>query len=495
VATFKGAGIGVENYEFEYADTIKPFVWQTDKTMSPEWYWLRNRTKDYRKGREIVHTLMDVVSKNGNLLLNVPLTPEGELEEETITMLKDMGHDLDLIGEAVFSTRPWEAFGEGQRNFNGISSGSAADIRFTRNKANTILYATTLGWPGDGAAVRIKTLNRCRIDLHRLESVLLVGSPDKLTCSQDSAALQITLPPKAPYACSAYPIKLTFSGQIPKLKPVARLLWQAQARDISDAEDRSAYGLPAESGVLLLDVPADGAAARAGLKKDDVILGCDGNEVRTIADVRAMADKAAGRKLALTVSRNQRPMTVELSDYAYVVTECQATPEFRTVALAPASAVIPAKVSAGGAPTHNDPIDALVDGKVVKGMGPIFANGVIDGAYKLDLGAVYSIAQVNTFSSGGKNRARQHFVIYGSNAASDPGWNVADTTAFTPIIAVDTRPVVPAEFEATSIRRSDGKPLGGYRWLVWAVAPVTGEVGGENTAFQELQVIPAVATK
>lgn len=74
VVTFKGAGIGVENYEFEYADSIKPFVWQTDKTMSPEWYWLRNRTKDYRKGHEIVHTLIDVVSKNGNLLLNVPLT-------------------------------------------------------------------------------------------------------------------------------------------------------------------------------------------------------------------------------------------------------------------------------------------------------------------------------------------------------------------------------------------------------------------------------------
>jgi hypothetical protein len=188
-------------------------------------------------------------------------------------------------------------------------------------------------------------------------------------------------------------------------------------------------------------------------------------------------------------------MAIELSDYAYVVTECQATPEFKAVALAPASAVIPAKVSAGGASTNNDPIDALVDGKVVKGMGPIFANGVIDGAYKLDLGAVHSIARINTFSSGGKNRARQHFVIYGSNATSEPGWNVADATVFTPIIGVDTRLVEPKEFEATSIRRSDDKPLGTYRWLVWAVAPVTGEVGGENTAFQELQVIPAAATK
>ncbi|MCY2954238.1 MAG: hypothetical protein NTU53_20065 [Planctomycetota bacterium] len=84
-------------------------------------------------------------------------------------------------------------------------------------------------------------------------------------------------------------------------------------------------------------------------------------------------------------------------------------------------------------------------------------------------------------------------MLYGSNAASDPGWSVADATAFTLIITVDTRLVKPAEFEATSIRRSDGKPLGSYRWLVWAVSPVTGEVGGENTAFQELQVIPAAA--
>lgn len=90
----------------------------------------------------------------------------------------------------------------------------------------------------------------------------LVGSPDKLTYSQDTAALQITLPPKASYACCAYPIKMTLSGQIPKLKPAATLLWQAKVRNIADIEDRSAYGLPAEGGVLLLDVPADSAAAR-----------------------------------------------------------------------------------------------------------------------------------------------------------------------------------------------------------------------------------------
>ena len=71
--------------------------------------------------------------------------------------------------------------------------------------------------------------------------------------------------------------------------------------------------------MLLLAVPAGSAAAKAGLQKDDVVLACNGKEVRTVDEVRALADKAAGQKLTLAVSRNQKPMTVELIDYAYVV--------------------------------------------------------------------------------------------------------------------------------------------------------------------------------
>jgi hypothetical protein len=114
----------------------------------------------------------------------------------------------------------------------------------------------------------------------------------------------------------------------------------------------------------------------------------------------------------------------------------------------------------------------------------MFANGDC-GMYKLDLAAVTSIAQINTYSRGGE-RGRQNFVLYGSSAASDPGWNVADAKLFTPVIAVDARQ--DAECKGTSIRFSDGKPLGRYRWLVWAVFPVN---DSENTVYQELQVIPA----
>jgi hypothetical protein len=103
-----------------------------------------------------------------------------------------------------------------------------------------------------------------------------------------------------------------------------------------------------------------------------------------------------------------------------------------------------------------------------------------------------SIARINTYASG-NTRARQSFVLYGSSTASDPGWNVADATVFTPVITVDSRSGERTEYQATSIRRSAGKPLGSFRWIVWAASPMLGEIGGQNTTFEELQVIPAAA--
>ena len=258
--------------------------------------------------------------------------------------------------------------------------------------------------------------------------------------------------------------------------------WQARVRDIEGMGDRSAYGLPDASGVLLLEVVPGGLAALAGLQKDDVIL--DGNEqpVKNVYDLQNLRDKAAGRKLTLLVMRKQERVNVEIRDYAYVVTEDRGGADFKLIPVATPTGVLKAKVSAGGAPTHNDPIESLLDGKIGQGYGPVFANGVVNGMYKLDLGDVKSITQVNTYTRGGQ-RCRQCFVLYGSNAADDPGWNVTDTRLFTPIIAVDARQ--DADYKATSIRRGDGKSLGNYRWLIWAVSPIN-EM--ENSAFQELQV-------
>ncbi len=268
-------------------------------------------------------------------------------------------------------------------------------------------------------------------------------------------------------------------------------LWQAQVRDISGLGDRSAYGLPGEYGVLLLNVPVGSPAARAGLQKDDVILACDGKETKSVKDIQQMLDSAAGKKVTLSISRKQGPLNIEVSDYAYVVSESQATPEFKLISLVPASAVLPAKVTAGST-TKDEPLSVLTDGKLARNYGPIYGNGVQNGLYKLDLGASKPIAQINTFSfNQGGDRGRQRFVLYASTADTDPGWKVQDPRIFAPLIDVDTRKPAEADFTATSIRQTDGKPLGTYRWLVWAVAPVTTNGGGENTAFQEFQVIPA----
>jgi len=271
-----------------------------------------------------------------------------------------------------------------------------------------------------------------------------------------------------------------------------RVALGAPVRNIAGLGDRSVYGLADESGVVLLDVGS--AAAQAGLQKDDVILSCNGKPVRTVADLLALQNEAAGGKLSLSVSRKQAPQTITLTDYVYSVVENAATPEFKTVPLS--AAALPAHASVGprGIHTANDPVKVLTDGKVVEGYGPVVPNGVHDGMYKLDLGTSVSIAQVNSFSANiGGHRGRQHFVLYGSNATKDPGWKIADP-AFVPLAEVDTKTPVTA-FAATSIRRSDGKSLGTYRWLVWAIAPVTTAGGGENTAFQELQAIPETAGK
>jgi hypothetical protein len=285
---------------------------------------------------------------------------------------------------------------------------------------------------------------------------------------------------------------LKTTGRSDKKEPSGKsvnYVLQAQVRSISGLGDRSAYGLPDETGVLVLEAHAGDAAPEDGFKKNDVIRACNGNPVRTVADLQRLRDEAAGQKLALLVMREQSQLTVEVTNYVYVVSELPKTSRFHTVTLAPASIALPATATAGGARISNEAIDLLTDGKVVNSYGPVFANGIRGGMYRLDLASVKTVSQVNTFSAL-RLRARQHFALYGSCADSDPGWNVSDPAVFTPVISVDTTQETPADFAATSVRCSSGRPLGNYRWLVWVVFPVTQD-HLENMAVQELQVLPA----
>ena len=195
--------VAIQNYEFGYPESVQHYPWQSDKTMGADWYWIRNATDRYMPSGNAIRMLVDTVSKGGNLLLNVPLTPEGELEPTTLTFLTEMGKCLDIIGESIFATRCWMTATDGD------------SIRFTRSKDNTVLYIINLGWSNDQVVVR--ALGSSRIDLTTLTGVTMLGSSEKLTYSQDAGGLAIKVG-KAPFESPAYAFKLTFSGQIPKLR-------------------------------------------------------------------------------------------------------------------------------------------------------------------------------------------------------------------------------------------------------------------------------------
>jgi alpha-L-fucosidase len=166
------------------------------------------------------------VSKNGNLLLNVAPTAEGAIPDEQRDLLLSIGDYLRRFGESIYATRAWTLHGEGPTAMGGGSftppvAGTERDIRFTRDKANTTLYATVLGWPR--GTLTISTFTADRIDLGSLRAIELIDrQPDRYVPltdhRQDDGGLHITVPPVAPFAAPAYVLRLTFSGPIPALR-------------------------------------------------------------------------------------------------------------------------------------------------------------------------------------------------------------------------------------------------------------------------------------
>lgn len=135
--------------------------------------------------------------------------------------------------------------------------------------------------------------------------------------------------------------------------------------------------------------------------------------------------------------------------------------------------------------TSNAPLRVLSDGKLASNAGSIFANGVKDGAYKLDLGTAKPVSSITSWSHDhAGRRGSQKLKVYVSDATTDPGW---DLEKFTELGSIDTSDRK-SPFTAASLRDSEGKSLGKFRWIVWAVSPVNEIGGGENTAYQEFSV-------
>src|SRR3954452_14247739 len=163
----------------------------------------------------MLHALIDRVSKNGNMGLNIAPMADGTIPSGQRTVLLGIGDYLRRFGESIYSTRAWEVHGEGPTQMGGGTfqtprTGTAQDVRFTRSKDNRVLYATLLGWPGTTAT--ITTLSSSRINLGSLASVQLLGSTagtslDLPARTQDGSGLRITLPSAPPYSAPAYVLK------------------------------------------------------------------------------------------------------------------------------------------------------------------------------------------------------------------------------------------------------------------------------------------------
>ncbi len=188
---------GVQDVERGVMSGINPLPWQTDTSMG-DWYY--SDGFEYKTTSQVVHMLADIVSKNGNMLLNVVQYPDGSLPPESLKFLKEMAVWMEVNGEAIYGTRPWVIFGEGPTESAGgsFSEGNAytaEDIRFTRK--NETLYAIALGLPKKQVRINALGLN-AQAEGKKIKSVELLGYPKTLKWTQDDDGLMIKVPRKIP---------------------------------------------------------------------------------------------------------------------------------------------------------------------------------------------------------------------------------------------------------------------------------------------------------
>jgi alpha-L-fucosidase len=196
---------------------LDPNLWQMDACIG-DWHYSRSvfERHRYRTPQSMVHLLTDVVSKNGNLLLNIPLPGHGRPDEDEFAFLDKFGGWMALNGEAIYSTRPWKIYGEGPTESAGGSLNGgpglqfvAGDIRFTTK--GDALYAIALAWPEDRKLV-IKSL-ASDSPHHRGEiaRIGLLGSESNLVWSRNADGVTVSLPEKPP--CDyAYVFKINALG-------------------------------------------------------------------------------------------------------------------------------------------------------------------------------------------------------------------------------------------------------------------------------------------
>jgi alpha-L-fucosidase len=197
-------GTAVLDIERGQLKDIRPLFWQNDTSVSKNsWGYISHH--DYKNAGDIVRDLVDVVSKNGALLLNIGPKADGTIAEEEQAMLLEIGRWLAVNGEAVYCTRPWKQYGEGPTE---VPEGSftdthrqaftPADFRFTTRPG--AIYATCLAWPGAGSVAVIRALAAGQGG-EAVKAVELLGYGQVAwRCTADGLKIDLPDQPPSPHA-------------------------------------------------------------------------------------------------------------------------------------------------------------------------------------------------------------------------------------------------------------------------------------------------------
>jgi alpha-L-fucosidase len=199
----QGTGICVLDVERGVVDKIWPLPWQTD-TCIGDWHYNRERVGHYKSVKTVIDMLVDIVSRNGNLMLNFPLPASGMLDPDELNVLDGITKWMAVNSEGIYATRPWKIYGTGpeedkskkekkaQFNENNRKDLTYQDIRFT-TKGKT-LYAFFMGWPENNNPLLIKALGTSSDQkIGNIENVELLGF-GKVDFKRDEEGLKVNLP-------------------------------------------------------------------------------------------------------------------------------------------------------------------------------------------------------------------------------------------------------------------------------------------------------------
>ena len=189
-------------------DAMQELPWQTC-TCIGSWHYDKHvyYNDGYKSAAQVITMLVDIVSKNGNLLLSVPLRGDGTPDPTELRIVGEIGHWMRINGESIYETRPWVIFGEGptagstnpirSQGFNeGNLRYSAVDIRFNK-KGEKTLYVTTLGVPEEDVVVKALG-SKTDQNKRKIKSITLLGSDEKLAWTQAKDGLTIQKPASVP---------------------------------------------------------------------------------------------------------------------------------------------------------------------------------------------------------------------------------------------------------------------------------------------------------